>query len=260
MSSAPAPLVFITGASSGIGQALAARYAAAGWRLALVARRAELLRDWAQAQGLDSQRCGVYPADVADVDAIVAAGQACIAAQGLPNVVIAAAGISVGMDTGERADLAVMRDTFATNNLGTAATFHPFLAAMQERRRGTLVGVASVGAIRGMPGHGAYCGSKAAVIVYCESLRGECRPFGLKVVTLVPGYVATPLTAKNPYTMPFLMDPAAFAERAFSAIHAGDPYRVIPWQMGVVAKLLRLLPNRLFDRLFAGRGRKPRRS
>ena len=144
---------------------------------------------------------------MADVDSIVAAGQACIAAQGLPDVVIAAAGISVGMDTAERADLAVMRDTFATNNLGTAATFHPFLAAMRERRRGTLVGVASVGAIRGMPGHGAYCGSKAAVIVYCESLRGECRPFGLKVVTLVPGYVATPLTAKNPYTMPFLMDP-----------------------------------------------------
>ena len=258
--SSPAPLVFITGASSGIGQALAARYAAAGWRLALVARRGELLQDWARAQGLDARRCGIYPADVADVDSIVAAGQACIAAQGLPDVVIAAAGISVGMDTAERDDLAVMRDTFATNNLGTAASFHPFLAAMRERRRGTLVLVASVGAIRGMPGHGAYCSSKAAVIVYGESLRGECRPFGLTVVTLVPGYVATPLTAKNPYTMPFLMTPEAFAERAFATIQAGDSYRVIPWQMGIVAKLLRGLPNRLFDRLFAGRGRKPRRT
>jgi short-subunit dehydrogenase len=254
-----APLVFITGASSGIGQALAARYAAAGWRLALVARREEALRAWAAAQGLGEDRCRVWRADVADVDAIVAAGRACIGAQGLPDVVIANAGISVGMDTAEREDLEVMRETFATNNLGLAATFHPFLAAMRERRRGTLVGIASVAAIRGLPGHGAYCASKAAVVAYCESLRGECRPYGVRVVTLLPGYIATPLTARNPYPMPFLMQPADFAERAFRAIAAGDSYRVIPWPMGVVAKLLRLLPNAVFDAAFAGRGRKPRR-
>lgn len=257
---AAAPLVFVTGASSGIGQALAARYAAAGWRLALVARREEALRDWARAQqGLGDDRCRVYRADVADVDAIAAAGAACIAAQGVPDVVIANAGISVGMDSAEREDLEVMRETFAINNLGLAATFHPFLKAMRARRSGTLVGIASVAAIRGLPGHAAYCASKSAVVAYCESLRGECRPYGLKVVTLLPGYIATPLTAKNPYPMPFLLQPEAFADRAFRAIEAGASYRVIPWPMGVVAKLLRVLPNALFDRAFAGRGRKPRR-
>lgn len=256
----PAPLVFITGASSGIGQALAGRYAAAGWRLALVARREDALLAWARAQGLGDDRCRIYRADVAELDDIVAAGRACLAAQGVPDVVIANAGISVGMDTAEREDLDVMRDTFATNNLGLAATFHPFVAAMRAQRRGTLVGIASVAAIRGLPGHAAYCASKAAVVAYCESLRGECRPFGLRVVTLLPGYIATPLTAKNPYPMPFLMTPAAFADQAFRAIGAGASYRVIPWPMGVVAKLLRLLPNPLFDRVFAGRGRKPRRS
>jgi hypothetical protein len=257
--SAAAPLVFITGASSGIGQALAARYAAAGWRLALVARRTEALDAWRQTQGLDAVRCAVYAADVQVVDSIVAAGQRCLAEQGLPDVVIASAGISVGMDTAERGDLDVMRDTFATNNTGLAATFHPFVAAMRERRSGTLVGVASVSAIRGLPGHGAYCASKAGVVAYCESLRGECRPFGVKVVTLVPGYVATPLTAINSYSMPFLLTPEVFAERAYRTISAQVSYRVIPWQMGVVAKLMRLLPNPLFDRLFAGRGRKKRR-
>lgn len=256
----PAPLVFITGASSGIGQALAARYSAAGWRLALVARREDALQDWARAQGLGDDRCRVYRADVAEVDSIVTAGQACLAAQGVPDVVIANAGISVGMDTAEREDLDVMRDTFATNNLGLAATFHPFVAAMRARHRGILVGIASVAAIRGLPGHAAYCASKAAVVAYCESLRGECRPFGLRVVTLLPGYIATPLTAKNPYPMPFLMTPAAFADQAFRAIGAGASYRVIPWPMGVVAKLLRLLPNPLFDHVFAGRSRKPRRT
>jgi short-subunit dehydrogenase len=254
-----APLAFITGASSGIGQALAACCVRAGWRVALVARRVEPLQALAQAQGLGPERCGVYRADVADVDSIVAAGRACIETQGLPDLVIASAGISVGMDTALREDLDVMRDVYATNNLGMAATFHPFLGPMRERRSGTLVAVASVGAIRGMPGHGAYCSSKSAVITYAESLRGENRPFGLRVVTLVPGYVATPLTARNPYAMPFLMTPEAFAERAWRAIQAGDSYRVIPWQMGIVAKLLRLLPDPLFDRVFAGRGRKPRR-
>ena len=257
--SAAAPLVFITGASSGIGQALAARYAQAGWRLALVARRADALADWARAQGWAEDRWRVYAADVQDLDSIVAAGQRCLAEQGLPEVVIANAGISVGMDTAERADLDVMRETFATNNLGLAGTFHPFVAPMRAARRGTLVGIASVASIRGLPGHGAYCASKAGVVAYCESLRGECRPFGVRVVTLLPGYIATPLTASNTYPMPFLMTPEAFAEQAFRAIAAGVSYRVIPWPMGVVAKLLRALPNAWFDRLLAGRGRKKRR-
>jgi short-subunit dehydrogenase len=258
-----APLVFITGASSGIGQALAARYAQAGWRLALVARRSAEVEAWAAALQLGAERCAVYRADVAVIDdgaeSIVTAGRACIAAQGLPDVVIAAAGISIGMDTAQRGDLAVMGDLFATNNVGVAATFHPFLAAMRARGSGTLVGIASVAAIRGLPGHGAYSASKAAVVAYCESLRGECRGSGVRVVTLLPGYIATPLTARNPYRMPFLMPAAAFAERAFDAIAAGTSYRVIPWQMGVLAKLLRVLPNALYDRLLAGRGRKPRR-
>jgi len=254
-----ASLVFITGASSGIGQALAARYAKAGWRLALVARRVATVQAWVQSQGLAAGQVAVYNADVADADSVIAAAQECISTQGLPDVVIASAGISVGMDSAERTDLDVMRDTFATNNLGLAATFHPFLHLMRQRQSGTLVGIASVAAIRGLPGHGAYCASKAAVVAYCESLRGECRHQGVRVVTLLPGYIATPLTAENPYTMPFLMPADAFAERAFRAIEAGTSYRVIPWQMGVMAKLLRLLPNALFDKLLGRRGRKPRR-
>ncbi len=255
-----APLVFITGASSGIGQALAARYAAAGWRLALVARRTAALQVWATAQGLGVERCGLYAADVMVTDSIVQAGQDCITRQGLPDVVIACAGVSIGMDTAERADLEVMSDMFALNNVGLAATFHPFVRAMRERGSGTLVGVASVSAIRGLPGHGAYCASKAGVVAFCESLRVECRGDGVRVVTLLPGYVATRLTAGNPYRMPFLMAPEAFAARAFRAIQDGRSYVVIPWQMGVVAKLLRLLPNAVYDRLLARRGRKPRRA
>ena len=252
------PLVFITGASSGIGQALAWRFYQAGYRLALVARRSDAMQEWVQTQAMDLSRVQLYAADVADVDSIVAAGHNCISRQGVPDVVIANAGISVGMDTAVRSDLAVMARTFATNNIGLAATFHPFVDAMRQRGSGSLVGIGSVSGIRGLPGHGAYCASKAAVIAYCESLRGELRSSGVQVVTLCPGYIDTPLTRQNRYAMPFLLPVQAFAERAFKAIGAGSSYRVIPWQMGWVAKLLRLLPNALFDKLLAGRPRKRR--
>lgn len=254
----PTPIAFITGASSGIGQALAARYLDAGWRVALVARRVSEMENWVSQRHLVDRCYRIYSADVADPDAIIAAARACIASFGLPEVVIANAGISIGMDTAEREDLDVMARTFAVNNLGLAATFHPFIAPMRERGRGTLVGIGSVAGIRGLPGHGAYCASKAAVISYCESLRGELRESGIRVVTLCPGYIDTPLTRKNRYPMPFLMAPHDFAEQAFHAIGRGDSYRVIPWQMGIVAKLLRLLPNAWFDRLLKGRPRKHR--
>lgn len=254
------PLVFITGASSGIGQALASRYRAGGYRLALSARRGAEIQTWAEQQQIEPASFKVYSADVSHIDSIVNAGKACIDSQGLPDVVIANAGISIGMDTAERDDIDLMARLFATNNIGMAATFQPFLKPMLQRGSGTLVGIGSVAGIRGLPGHAAYCSSKAAVISYCESLRGELRGTGVKVVTICPGYIATPLTARNRYPMPFLMRPEVFADKAFAAISSGDSYRVIPWQMGVVAKLLRLLPNPVFDKAFAGRPRKQRQS
>ena len=256
--STDSPLVFITGASSGIGQALALRYYQAGYRLALVARRVDVMAQWAQEAQLDASRYCTYCADVSSIDSIVNAGAQCLAQQGLPAVVIANAGISVGVDTAYRADLDAMAQLFATNNIGLAASFHPCIEHMRVRGSGVVVGIASVAGLRGLPGHGAYCASKAAVISYCESLRGELRGTGVRVLTLSPGYIDTPLTRKNKYPMPFLMSAAAFADKAFRAIGSNATYRVIPWQMGWVAKLLRLLPNRLFDRLLAGQPRKHR--
>lgn len=256
---APRPLAVITGASSGIGQALAAHYLAAGWRLALWVRKEFETKTWLDALNTSADSYQIYVVDVSDHAAAVVAGRAVLAAQGVPDLVIANAGISVGMDTAIEADLEVMAHTLATNTVGVAATFQAFVAPMVARGSGTLVGIASVAAIRGLPGHGAYCASKAAVVSYCESLRGELRGSGVGVVTLLPGFVATPLTQSNRYPMPFLMTAADFARQAALAIARQDSHRVIPWQMGVVAKLLRLLPNAWFDRLMSGRPRKQRR-
>jgi len=252
--------VFITGASSGIGEALAVYYAGKGARLGLVARRSAVLASLNQQLGGGH---GCYPLDVSDVAALHAAAGDFMARFGVPDIVIANAGVSAGTLTECEEDLEVFRRVMDTNVFGMAATFSPFVQAMkasgQTSGRGLrLVGIASVAGIRGLPGAEAYSASKAAAITYLESLRLEMRPYGIKVVTIAPGYIETPMTAVNPYKMPFLLPVEQAAGKFAAAIERGVSYTVIPWPMGVVAKLLRLLPNWLYDRLFAGAPRKPR--
>jgi short-subunit dehydrogenase len=249
--------VLITGASSGIGAALAAEFARRGATLGLIARRATVLEELA-ATLPGKHHC--YAADVTDKDGLIAACKAFEADCGGADIVIANAGISVGVLTEFYEDLDAFKDVFDTNVLAMATTFHPFIAPMRERGRGTLVGIASVAGIRGLPGSEAYCASKSAAITYCESLRVELKRFGIRVVTICPGFIRTPLTAKNPYSMPFLMEADAFAAKAADAILAQVSYRVIPWQMGWVAKLMRLVPNALFDKLTGKRAYKPRKT
>jgi short-subunit dehydrogenase len=247
--------VFITGASSGIGAALARYYAARGAVLGLVARRRAALQELLAT--LPGEHA-VYTVDVADEAGLRQAAADFSARFGVPDVVVANAGVSVGTLTEEEGDLRAFERVMRTNVLGMVATFQPFVAPMRARGSGRLVGIASVAGIRGLPGAGAYSASKAAVIAYLESLRVELHGSGVKVVTIAPGYIETPMTAVNRYPMPFMLPADEAARRFVRAIDAGAGYVVIPWQMGVVAKLLRLLPNPIFDRVFARAGRKPR--
>jgi short-subunit dehydrogenase len=247
--------VFITGASSGIGAALARHYAARGAVLGLAARRGETLE--ALAAGLQVA-CHLYPLDVTEAPALAVAAADFIARAGVPDIVIANAGVSVGTLTEAVEDLPAFRRVFDTNVLGMVHTFQPFVASMQQAGTGRLVGIASVAGIRGLPGAGAYSASKAAAMAYLESLRVELRGSGVKVVTLAPGYIATPMTAQNPYPMPFLMPVDRAVQSMANHIERGSRFAVMPWQMSIVAGLLKLLPRPLFDALFARAGRKPR--
>lgn len=249
--------VFLTGASSGIGEALARQYAAQGAVLGLVARRADKLGDLVAS--LPGEGHMALSADVADLPAMQQAAAAFIARHGVPDVVIANAGISVGVLTEHAEDFPVFEAVLRTNVLGMFATFHPFVAAMRSRGSGRLVGIASVAGVRGLPGGSAYSASKAAAVKYLEALRVELRSSGVKVVTIAPGYIRTPLTAMNPYRMPFIIDADDAAQRFARAIERGVSYTVIPWRMGLVARLLALAPNWLFDRVFAKAKHKPRK-
>lgn len=247
--------VFITGASSGIGLALAAEYARRGAILGLVARRGDALADFRQTH--PSHPIAIYAVDVRDEAALAIAAQRFMADYGCPDVVIANAGVSRGAITGH-GDLKTFRDVMDVNYYGMVATFEPFAAAMVAARRGTLVGIASVAGVRGLPGSGAYSASKAAALKYLEALRVEMRPHGVAVVTIAPGYIRTPMTARNSYRMPFLMDVDRFAAKVADAVARKTRFAVFPWQMRVAAALLHGLPRWIYDRVFEKAPRKPR--
>ena len=156
--------------------------------------------------------------------------------------------------------MAAFAEVLDTNVLGIVHTFQPFLAAMRAARRGVLVGIASVAGFRGLPGSGAYSASKAAAISYLESLRVELRGSGIAVVTVCPGYIATPMTESNPYRMPFLMRPDVAARKIAAAIGRRKRFYVLPWQMALLGRAFRALPRPLYDRALARAKVKPRRA
>lgn len=244
--------VFITGASSGLGAALARHYGAAGARLGLAGRRLDGLQDTAAA--LDAH---LYLADVRDAAAMQRAAAAFLSEVGVPDIVIAAAGISVGTLTEAVEDAPVFRAVMDANVLGLVHTFQPFIAAMQTHG-GVLCGISSVAGVRGLPGGGAYSASKAAATIYLEALRLELKPRGIAVVTVAPGYIDTPMTQVNPYAMPFKMTAQAAANRVAHCIARRRAYTVVPWQMAWVARVLKWLPIPIYDAIFQKAPRKPR--
>lgn len=254
--------VFITGASSGIGQALALEYAQRYKNektfIGLVSRRSEHLQNLQQTLQQHNIQCVIYPLDVRDHTALSDAAQDFIQQFGAPDVVIACAGVSSGTLTEQQEDIVAFQAVMDINVMGLVHTFQPFISAMRQAGTGQLVGIASVAGVRGLPGAGAYSASKAAAIAYLESLRVEMLHHNIAVTTIAPGYIRTPMTAINTYTMPFLMDADVAAAKFVSAIEHKRRFVVIPWQMGWVARLMRLIPPVLWDLLAKNAPHKPR--
>jgi hypothetical protein len=243
--------VVITGASSGIGEALARYYAAPQSVLGLISRRAP------GSQGLGGTVVP-YAADVTDVTALEHAASDFVGRFGAPDLVIANAGIGLGTSSEDLRDIETLRRTLEVNAVGLAATLAAFAPSMREAGRGTLAGICSVAGFRGLAGNGAYSSSKSAAITWLESLRTEMHGSGVSVVCICPGYIDTPLTRVNRFHMPFLISADDGARRIARAIARKPRLAVIPWQMALVARVLRILPGWLYDRLAAKAPRKPR--
>jgi len=247
--------VFITGASSGIGAALARHYAAQGAILGLVARRGGLLAELAASINTE---CATYAVDVRDADAMRAAAEDFMQRHGTPDIVIANAGVSRGTLTECAEDLAAFRAVMDINVLGMVHTFHPFIEPMRRFGQGHLAGIASVAGLRGLPGASAYSASKAANISYLESLRVEMTNTGVSVTTICPGYIKTPMTDVNTYPMPFMMDADTAATKMARVIDQKRRYVILPWQMALVGRCMKLLPAWVWDWAMRNAPRKSR--
>lgn len=246
----------ITGACGGLGQALAGQLIASGAHVALVGLHTPTLQTLAAGA---PERTRIYTPDVSDAAAMQAMASDWLAHHGVPDLVIANAGVAGGFETADPADLAVMRRMLEINLLGVATTFQPFLQAMQDSQRpGALVGVASIAGWRGMPGNGAYCASKAGLIAYLQSLRAELRPTRLSVHTISPGYLRTALTAGNTFAMPGLLSPKQAARDLLHGVVLGREHIVLPRRIGWLSQALSLLPARWHDRILLGQPRKTR--
>jgi short-subunit dehydrogenase len=249
--------VFLTGASSGIGEALVRLYAGRGATLGLVARRGDLLQSLKSSLPVAAE---IYACDVRDLQAMKSAASDFIGRHGVPDLVIGNAGVSFGTLTEHEEDVAAFREILEINVMGLVNTFHPFVKPMRERGAGTLAGIASVAGFRGLPGAAGYSASKAAAIRYLEALRVELHGSGVKVSTVCPGFIRTAMTAKNPYPMPFILEVSDAARRIARVVDSGGSFAVVPWQLAIVGRILAMLPNPVFDRLMARRKRKPRKA
>jgi NAD(P)-dependent dehydrogenase (short-subunit alcohol dehydrogenase family) len=196
---------------------------------------------------------------VRDAGALSAAAQAFMAKHGTPDIVIANAGVSFGTLAEHAEDIPAFQEILDINVIGMVNTLQPFVAPMRAAGRGSFAGIASVAGYRGLPGAAAYSASKAAAIACLESLRIELRGSGVAVTTVCPGYIATPMTARNPYPMPFLLSADEAAAKIAAIIARRKSFAVIPWQMAIVARCLRLIPDPLYDAVLARAKRKPRR-
>jgi NAD(P)-dependent dehydrogenase (short-subunit alcohol dehydrogenase family) len=218
---------FVTGASSGIGKAISLRLAERGTRVILAARRRAELDALAREIRASGKTADVEVLDVSDADAAAEAVLRWDRELGGLDLVLANAGMNEPRRVREL-DWKSVERVMRVNTLGALATLVAAIGPMLERRRGTLAAVTSLAAMRGLPGHPAYSASKAAVSTFLESLRTDLSPHGLRVVDIRPGFVDTPMTEKNRFPMPFLME------------------SMYPWQLSVAMSFAQSMPDVLW--------------
>ena len=239
MSALAGRAVWVVGASSGIGAALAAELVVRGARVAISARRADQLKEVA------GDRMSAVPLDVTDRIAVDAAAKEVAVLIGAPDLVVFSAGVWEQLDAA-----AWDRDLFArhieVNLLGLNNLLGAVLPPMLERGHGGFVGVSSVAGYRGLAGAEAYGATKAAQINLLEALRIAVAGLGVDVVTVCPGFVKTELTAGNSFPMPFIIEADQAARAICDGLEQGRAEIVFPLPMAVLMKIARLLPVRLW--------------
>jgi short-subunit dehydrogenase len=243
-------VVLITGASSGIGRALALELGRRGARLGLTARRAEELLRVAEEVGRAGGEALALPADVRSPGAMKEAAARVRERWGRVDVLVANAGMST-TTAGTRLDATEAGDVISINVLGVVNSVAAVLPDMIERGSGHLVAISSLASYRGMPKSGAYSASKAAVSTFFESLRVDLSKSGVDVTVIHPGFIRTPMTAGRKKKLPFLLEAEDAACRIIRAVERRARTYAFPWQLASLVRVIKHVPGRLYDRLAA---------
>ena len=242
----------ITGASSGIGLELARELAKRGYALALLARRRDLLDTLASELTAGGATVTAITCDVVDGEAVRAAVRAAETTLGGPfDLAIANAGIGIPTHAA-KFNIADAEQVIRVNVLGTMYLFDTVIPSMIERRSGHFAGVASVAGLRGLPTASVYSCSKAAMQSFLEASRVELAPYGVHFTTVNPGFIATPMTVKNRFRMPFLMQAPQAAVVIANGLERRARVVEFPKAMSLLMRAVRLIPDALFDRMTAG--------
>jgi short-subunit dehydrogenase len=240
--------IFITGASSGIGTALARHYGKSGSTVGLLARRAELLEQLADELRERGAVVNTYAADVKDVAAMRQAIDDFSGRAGGTDLVVANAGVGI-KDSLKEGDSESIAQLMLVNVVGVTNTIVPFVPIMIRQGSGTLVAMSSMAGHRGLPGRAAYSASKAAVITFMDALRMDLHGTGVHAMTLCPGFVRTPMTADFVDQMPFVLEVEDAAAQMVKAIERREKTYTLPWQMSLLRSVMVHAPEGLLRRM-----------
>lgn len=247
-------VVFLTGASSGIGEALALAMAERGAILGLVARRRKMLEDLAHKCEALGAAVSIYDCDVTDAACLAAAADNLRAEFGKIDILIANAGIGGNTEETRRLEPANVKEVIDINLLGAVNSVHAVLPAMLENQSGQLVAISSLAGFRGLPRSAAYCASKAGMTAFFESVRLDVQHKGVAVTIIQPGFIKTPLTSGREAQMPYLMELSDAIPFFLRAIEKQKKFAAFPWQLATLVRAARIFPAALYDRV-AGKAR-----
>ena len=242
-------VVFLTGASSGIGEGLALAMAERGAVLGLVARRQGQLENLARDCEAKGGKASIFPVDVTDAEAVQTSADEMRREFGHIDILIANAGIG-GNDPETRSyQPEAVKKVIATNLIGAVNCVHAVVPQMLERRSGHLVAISSLAGIRGLPKSAAYSASKAGMTMFFESVRLDMIGKGIDVTIIQPGFIETPLTSGRTNKMPYLMKLDDAIPYFINAIEKKKAFAAFPWQLATIVRLGKIMPASLYDRI-----------
>ncbi len=241
-------IIFVTGASSGIGRALAIKFANNGWRVIAAARRIDLLKKLNK-ESICLDAIIPIKMDITNKKIVSSQVESILKKYGIPDIVL----LNAGTNNPNSKNLFSIEETkqiFKVNFFGTLNCLHVLLPFLKKKQNSQILFMSSVAGYRGLPYAAAYCSSKSAITTFAESIYNQCKNLGIAIRIINPGFIKTPLTDKNKFKMPMIIPVEKAADVIYKKIIFSKKFEInCPWLFCFIMKMLKILPNSIYLRL-----------